>query len=331
MKVPNRFASQKTARRAANLPCFYNSLRPAPSQQAAAREKNLPLLAELEAARNAKIAGEGLDYAQTNVYTQEFSSPPHYYTAEDHSDYINEIYAAAERQALAALEGAYTEQLAAFDSEAAALPGTYREAKNRAAADAAVTQQSMNERFTASGLNSGAQGQAALALGIAAQGSMAALDAEEARSLAELESRRAQVKAQYQNAVAQAIAQNEIERANALYQEAVRVDNSFAVLDSETLELLTTPKAAAQTSSSSSSYVPSSSTAALSGYDKLSAQLGAAKTTSSKLALIQNALSAGSINSYEAGLLRAKYGLPSVSITKPASGGGSGKVTAAAK
>lgn len=288
------------------------------------------LLAELEAARNAKIAGEGLDYAQTNVYTQEFSSPPHYYTAEDHSDYINEIYAAAERQALAALEGAYTEQLAAFDSEAAALPGTYREAKNRAAADAAVTQQSMNERFTASGLNSGAQGQAALSLGIAAQGSMAALDAEEARSLAELESRRAQVKAQYQNAVAQAIAQNEIERANALYQEAVRVDNSFAVLDSETLELLSAPKAAAQ-GVSPASYVPSSTTQALSGYDKLSAQLGAAKTTASRLALIQNALSAGSISSYEAGLLRAKYGLPSVSVTKPASGGGSGKVTATTK
>lgn len=288
------------------------------------------LLAELEAARNAKIAGEGLDYAQTNVYTQEFSSPPHYYTAEDHSDYINEIYAAAERQALAALEGAYTEQLAAFDSEAAALPGTYREAKNRAAADAAVTQQSMNERFTASGLNSGAQGQAALALGIAAQGSMAALDAEEARSLAELESRRAQVKAQYQNAVAQAIAQNEIERANALYQEAVRVDNSFAVLDSEALELLSAPKAAAQ-GVSPASYVPSSTTQALSGYDKLSAQLGAAKTTASRLALIQNALSAGSISAYEAGLLRAKYGLPSASVTKPASGGGSGKVTATTK
>ena len=288
------------------------------------------LLAELEAARNAKIAGEGLDYAQTNVYTQEFSSPPHYYTAEDHSDYINEIYAAAERQALAALEGAYTEQLAAFDSEAAALPGTYREAKNRAAADAAVTQQSMNERFTASGLNSGAQGQAALALGIAAQGSLAALDSEEARSLAELESRRAQVKAQYQNAVAQAIAQNEIERANALYQEAVRVDNSFAVLDSETLELLSAPKAAAQ-GVSPASYVPSSTTHALSGYDKLSAQLGAAKTTASRLALIQNALSAGSISAYEAGLLRAKYGLPSASVTKPASGGGSGKVTATTK
>ena len=159
---------------------------------------------------------------------------------------------------------------------------------------------------------------------------MAALDAEEARSLAELESRRAQVKAQYQNAVAQAIAQNEIERANALYQEAVRVDNSFAVLDSETLELLSAPKAAAQ-GVSPASYVPSSTTQALSGYDKLSAQLGAAKTTASRLALIQNALSAGSISAYEAGLLRAKYGLPSASVTKPASGGGSGKVTATTK
>ena len=289
------------------------------------------LLAELEAARNAKISGENLNYAQTNVYTQELGSPPHYYTAEDQSGYIDEIYTAAERQALSALEGAYREQLAAYDSEAAALPGAYREAKNQSAASAAVTQQSMIERFTASGLNSGAQGQAALALGIAAQGELAGLDAERASRLADIESRRAQTRAQYQSAVAQAIAQNEIERANALYQEAVRVDNSFAVLDSETLELLTTPKAAAQTSSSSSSYVPSSSTAALSGYDKLSAQLGAAKTTSSKLALIQNALSAGSISSYEAGLLRAKYGLPSVSVTKPASGGGSGKVTATTK
>lgn len=64
------------------------------------------LLAELEAARNAKISGENLNYAQTNVYTQELGSPPHYYTAEDQSGYIDEIYAAAERQALSALEGA---------------------------------------------------------------------------------------------------------------------------------------------------------------------------------------------------------------------------------
>ena len=213
------------------------------------------LLAELEAARNAKISGENLNYAQTNVYTQELGSPPHYYTAEDQSGYIDEIYAAAERQALSALEGAYREQLAAYDSEAAALPGLYREAKDRSAASAAVTQQSMNERFTASGLNSGAQGQAALALGIAAQGELAGLDAERASRLADIESRRAQTKAQYQNAVAQAIAQNEIERANALYQEAVRVDNSFAAIDAELLEQLNASTTAAQ--AAVSSYVPS--------------------------------------------------------------------------
>ncbi len=291
------------------------------------------LLAELEAARNAKIAGENLNYAQTNVYTQELGSPPHYYTAEDQSGYIDEIYAAAERQALSALEGAYREQLAAYDSEAAALPGLYREAKDRSAASAAVTQQSMNERFTASGLNSGAQGQAALALGIAAQGELAGLDAERASRLADIESRRAQTKAQYQNAVAQAIAQNEIERANALYQEAVRVDNSFAAIDAELLEQLTASTTAAQ--AAVSSYVPSGTgtstqTKVLSGYEKTAAQVSGAKTTASKLAIIQNALSSGAITSAQAGLLRSKYGLASAGVITPVSGGG-GKVTAATK
>lgn len=290
------------------------------------------LLAELEAARNAKIAGENLNYAQTNVYTQEFGTPPHYYTAEDHSDYIDEIYAAAERQALSALEGAYREQLAAYDSEAAALPGIYREAKNRSAASASVTQQGMNERFTASGLNSGAQGQAALALGIAAQGELASLDAERASRLADIESQRAQTRSQYQNAVAQAIAQNEIERANALYQEAVRVDNSFAALDADVLEQLTASTGAAQ--AAVSSYVPSGTstqTTVLSGYEKAAAQVSAAKTTASKLAIIQNALSSGAITSAQASLLRSQYGLPSASVITPVSGGGGGKVTAATK
>lgn len=193
----------------------------------------------------------------------------------------------------------------------------------------------MNERFTASGLNSGAQGQAALALGIAAQGELAGLDAERASRLADIESRRAQTKAQYQNAVAQAIAQNEIERANALYQEAVRVDNSFAAIDAELLEQLTASTTAAQ--AAVSSYVPSGTgtgtgtqTKVLSGYEKTAAQVSGAKTTASKLAIIQNALSSGAITSAQAGLLRSKYGLASAGVITPVSGGG-GKVTAATK
>ena len=108
------------------------------------------LLAQYEAARNAKIAGEGLDYAQTSVYTREVSEPRHYYTATDKSDYIRELYAASERQALEALEGAYAEELAASESEAAALPGAYREAANRTAAAGETALRSMNERFAAS-------------------------------------------------------------------------------------------------------------------------------------------------------------------------------------
>lgn len=194
------------------------------------------LLAQYEAARNAKIAGEGLDYAQTNVYTQEVSEPRHYYTATDQSDYIRELYAAAERQALSALESAYSDQLAAYDAEAAAIPAVYREAKSRAAASGAIAQQSMNERFAASGLNTGAQGQAALALGISTQSEMASIDSERSAKLSELSVERAKVKAQYRQAVADAIAQNEIDLARALYEEAVRVDNSYAVADAELLE-----------------------------------------------------------------------------------------------
>ena len=53
---------------------------------------NRPLLAAYETARNAKIAGEGLGYAQTHVYTQEAGRPRYYYTATDQSGYIDELY-----------------------------------------------------------------------------------------------------------------------------------------------------------------------------------------------------------------------------------------------
>ena len=65
------------------------------------------LLAQYEAQRNAKIAGERLPYAQTAVYTSELGRPLGYYGAEDRSDYINEIYDQARELSVAALESAY--------------------------------------------------------------------------------------------------------------------------------------------------------------------------------------------------------------------------------
>ena len=48
---------------------------------------NRQLLAQYEAQRNAKIAGERLPYTQTSVYTSEMGRPLGYYEAEDRSDY----------------------------------------------------------------------------------------------------------------------------------------------------------------------------------------------------------------------------------------------------
>lgn len=303
------------------------------------------LLAQYEAARNAKIAGEGLDYAQTNVYTREVSEPRHYYTATDKSDYIRELYAASERQALEALEGAYAEELAASESEAAALPGAYREAANRTAAAGETALRSMNERFAASGLNSGARGQAALTLGMIVQGELAALESERASKLAELAAQRARLRSDYRRAVAEAILQNETELARALYEEAVRVDESYAVADAELLEEVYSSSRGqgytGYTPAGGGSSAPESEPAAsetsggtqtvLSSYDKLAAQLAAAGDSARRSSLISAALSAGRISSAEAARLRSQYGLGAVSASRPVSGGGGGRVTAATK
>ena len=194
------------------------------------------LLAAYETARNAKIAGEGLSYAQTHIYTREAGRPRHYYTATDQSGYIDELYDAARGRALSALEGAYDAQLSALDAEESAMPAAYRAAKNAAAGDAAVERRNMDESFAAAGLGSGAAGQARLALSTELLGSLSALDSERAARSADIAARRTEALAEYRSAIASAIAQNETARAQALYEEAVRVDESYREAEYE-LEL----------------------------------------------------------------------------------------------
>ena len=196
---------------------------------------NRQLLAQYEAQRNAKIAGERLPYTQTSVYTSEMGRPLGYYEAEDRSDYINELYDAAREQAVAALEGAYEREVAAYDYARSLIPGQYRDARNRTDAAAALARQSVNEQFAASGLNTGAAGQARLSMAIANQGALSRLDSEQAAALAELDMRRAETESEYRSAVAEAIASSELERAQALYEEAVRVDASYRAYSEEML------------------------------------------------------------------------------------------------
>lgn len=196
---------------------------------------NRQLLAQYEAQRNAKITGERLPYAQTSIYTGELGRPLGYYAAEDRSDYINELYDAARSISLSALEGAYEREVTAYDQAAGRLPGQYREARNQAGAQAELARQSVNEQFAASGLNTGAAGQARLSMAIAGQNALAALDREQAAALSELELQRSSAESEYRRGVAEAIASGELERAQALYDEAVRVENSYRVYSEELL------------------------------------------------------------------------------------------------
>lgn len=210
---------------------------------------NRNLLAQYEQQRNAKIADQNLNYAQTNIYTNGSGSvtgstapnvtdvgvgsivsmgkPGGYYTATSQADYINQLYDASLKAQQAALESAYNANLAAYDQQASKIPAVYQAAKNQTASSAEIARQGLNERFAASGLNTGAQGQAALAMNTATQGSLSSLDAQRAQAVADIEAERAQTMAQYQSAVAEAIAKNEMQRAQALYEEAMRVDNSY--------------------------------------------------------------------------------------------------------
>ena len=222
---------------------------------------NRDLLAQYESQRNAKIDAEGLPYAKTYDYTTRPAgsgwgasdavggtggngsvsingsggvggsggSVPSggYYTARDQSEYINQLYDAAVKSAQAALEGAYNEAVLGFDHAEAQIPEQYRAARNQTSADAAVQRANMNEQLAASGLNTGATGQARLAMGIAEQNAMAALNRQQQAAIDEITLQRNQARAQYEAAVAQAIADNDMQRAQALYQEAQRVDNSY--------------------------------------------------------------------------------------------------------
>lgn len=196
---------------------------------------NRQLLAQYEAQRNAKITAERLPYAQTSVYTNELGRPLGYYQAEDRSDYINEIYDTAREQALSALESAYDREVTSYDYAAARIPAQYYDARNAASAEAALARQSVNEQFAASGLNTGAAGQARLSLAVAEQGALGALGREQAAALAELEMRRAEAESEYKAAVAEAIASSELERAQALYDEAVRVESSYRTYSEDLL------------------------------------------------------------------------------------------------
>lgn len=148
-------------------------------------------------------------------------------SAISQEDYINALYDANERKQRAALEQEYIANTGALDRQAAGIPAQYQNAANAAGAQAAINQAAFNERAAASGLNTGAAGQAALAQNNALLGNISGIRQAQSQALNDMEKQRSALQKQYQSAIAAAVAANEAERAAALYSEARRLDESL--------------------------------------------------------------------------------------------------------
>lgn len=145
----------------------------------------------------------------------------------DYSAYIEEMNRLARESALAELRGAYEKNLAGLDRTQQAIAPTYQAARNQAAGQAELQKRQFAEYAAANGLNSGAGGQAQLAMNNALQGSLSNLSTQEASSLADLELQRSQTESDYNSAIAQARANGDYQLANQLYQEKVRADEAM--------------------------------------------------------------------------------------------------------
>lgn len=142
----------------------------------------------------------------------------------DHSEYLRKQRVSQLESELAGLKGAYDSSMAEYDVALDLLPQRYQAARNDAAAQSAMAQKNFDERAAASGLNSGASGQAALDASAVYRGTLGQLNQAQANALAELDRDKADLTARYETAVAQARANGDADLAQALYQELIRVE-----------------------------------------------------------------------------------------------------------
>lgn len=144
------------------------------------------------------------------------------YQVNDYSNYLEEMYAAQRKAAIAKLNSAYQENLNAIDRAGTGLDAQYQNARNQAAGASELAARNFQEYAAAAGLNSGAGGQAELARNIALQNDLNTLYTQEAATLADLELQRVQAETEFNTAIAQAEAQGDYELAAALYEEKIR-------------------------------------------------------------------------------------------------------------
>lgn len=146
---------------------------------------------------------------------------------EDYSPYLEQMHQAKQQAAVAGLEAAYQQNMAVIDSSKERTAQEYQAARNQTAGASEQARRNFNQYAAANGLNSGTGGQAELARSVALQGSLGAINAQEANAMADLELKRAEAESEYNAAIAQARYTGEYELAAALYEEKVRVQEAL--------------------------------------------------------------------------------------------------------
>ena len=137
------------------------------------------------------------------------------------------LYAARNKAAIDALTNAYNQNVLGYQAAKDAIPGTYNTARNSAAAQNAIQKSNFNQYAAGSGLNSGAGGQAQLALGNQLQANLSGLDSQQSKDTSAVDLQMAQLKAKFNGDIATAISNGEIDKAQAMFDQYVR-DQSAA-------------------------------------------------------------------------------------------------------
>ena len=131
--------------------------------------------------------------------------------------YINDIYNRQKESTLRTLKSAYDSNVASIDTAKKALDTNSYEAKREVTGDAAITRQRLNEAFAANGLNTGAVGQANLALLNQKAANLNKINLAQQQAQQEYDAQKAALMQTYQAEVKSAIQQNDADRAKALY------------------------------------------------------------------------------------------------------------------
>ena len=152
--------------------------------------------------------------------------------------YINNIYNKQKESTLRALKSAYDNNVSSIDTARKALDTNSYEAKREATGDAAITRQRLNEAFAANGLNTGAVGQANLALLNQKAANLNKIDLAKQQAQQEYDAQKAALMQTYQAEVKSAVQQNDAQRAQALYaawKEQQAQANALAVAQAKAL------------------------------------------------------------------------------------------------